>query len=123
MVDNGLPNPSPQIEAAVAMEKRFSGIDQRVLLLEQKLEGRLANIETSMGALANEKKNQNGRVGKLEELYEHIKEIVNNIVQEGRVEEAFIHGRASMRKTDLAIVAGLATFLATAVGLIIRFIP
>ena len=122
---------SDQVDAAVALERRLSALEAGQNAVENLVAVSLKATATDLGGtisrVGNELSNrlsalevrqagveagiaqQNGRVTRLEEWKT---ETINRVKNEA----AFIAGRASIRKTDLAVVAGVfsvVTFLAT----------
>ena len=93
-----------EIDHAIALEKRLAG-----------MENSLHNLEGLYGSLLSEAKIRNGRIEKLDIAFKEFKDKI-------KLEAAFISGRASMRKTDLAVVGLAFTAISTVVGVIIRVV-
>lgn len=91
-----------EIDHAIALEKRLGG-----------MENSLHNLEGIYVSLLSEAKIRNGRIEKLEIVWQDIKGKFST-------EAAFIKGRAEMRKTDLAVVGGTFTIISTIIALAIK---
>ena len=97
MADSDVTN-TDYMSAAIALEKRLGGI-----------EFELSNMRVLYGNLLNEAKTRNGRIEKLESWKVKLLE-----------EASFIAGRASMRKTDLAVLCAVFTALSGSIAVIVR---
>lgn len=98
LVPENQPVNTDYMSAAIALEKRLGGIEYEI-----------SNLRILYGNLLNEAKTRNGRIEKMESWRSKLAE-----------EASFIAGRASMRKTDLAVLCAVFTALSGAIAVVVK---
>lgn len=103
----------------IRVSERLTALEGKFDELDRKLDHRLGDIATSVRALAEEKRVQNGRVGKLEdwqERHEHASDVARAYARGRRALLTFAVAGLTSGGWLKAVIAALVAAAATALG-------